>query len=141
VPIHPNDEQRRAYQDIPDNVPIYMLNLLKYRDKAKYDNPNESEKTMSGYEAYQAYGRVAIKCVSEVGGKVVFAGSPKLLLIGTAGDFPYDDVIVVEYPSKQAFSALQRLPAFQAAMRHRSAGLDYQILELCVKLKTKNLAW
>lgn len=132
MPIYPGADQRGALATLPANKPVYMLNLLKYRDAALYENPTETQKKLTGREAYKIYGKNTAKCIEKVGGKVVFYGKPALLYIGNDGDFPYDDVIIVEYPSKDAFMEMQRMPEFQSGMKDRQAGLDYQLLVGCL---------
>ncbi len=52
--------------------PIYMVNLLKFRDLAKYEDGRQTE--LSGRDAYQIYGRAVSSLIGEYGGAVVFAG-------------------------------------------------------------------
>ena len=40
--IDPTADQVRALRDVPDERPITMVNLLKFRAQARYDDPGEA---------------------------------------------------------------------------------------------------
>jgi hypothetical protein len=52
--IESNEEQVAGFLAPDDDQPIYMLNLLKYKDKAEYADGRDTE--LSGRDAYQIYG-------------------------------------------------------------------------------------
>ena len=52
--ILPNEEQIKGFTDEPEKGPIKMLNLVKLKDKAEYQDGRESD--ISGLEAYTIYG-------------------------------------------------------------------------------------
>lgn len=54
----------------PDG-PIYMVNLLKFKEHADYDDGRETD--LSGRDAYQIYGREVSKLIREYGDQVTFA--------------------------------------------------------------------
>ncbi len=47
--LAPNDEQLAGFLQEPEKGPIYMVNLLKFREKAQY--PDGSDAELSGQEA------------------------------------------------------------------------------------------
>lgn len=120
--INPSGEQLKQFLErVPADEPIVMVNLLRYREKADY--PDDFEATpCSGAEAYQRYGAVATHRVASVGGRVVWAGSAHHVVIGPEEE-AWDHVVLVEYPSKQAFAAMIAQPEYQAASPHRTAAL------------------
>ncbi|MGD0120552.1 MAG: hypothetical protein ABSD30_20985 [Candidatus Binatus sp.] len=59
--------------------PIVMLNLLKFRAKAK-------EEEGTGAEAYSRYGSRVVKMIEALGGKVLWSGRPESVLIGDSSD-------------------------------------------------------
>ena len=120
--INPSQKQLQEFLErVPDDQPIVMLNLLRYRERAEYP-PGFDASPCSGVEAYQRYGAVATQRVASVGGRVVWAGSAQATVIGPE-DEQWDHVILVEYPSKQAFAAMIAQPEYQAASPHRTAAL------------------
>ena len=120
--INPSPEQlERFLKEIPADRPIVMLNLLRYREQANYPADFDAA-PCSGEEAYQRYGAVAAERVASVGGRIVWSGSADLTLIGPA-DEEWDTVVLVEYPSTQAFAKMIAQPEYQAAAPHRTAAL------------------
>ena len=53
--LQPTGDQVRAFRDRATGEPISMLNLLRFKPKAVYEDGRESD--LSGKEAYQLYGR------------------------------------------------------------------------------------
>ncbi len=127
--IEPNAESFAAFTQHPRKGAIHMLNLLKFKAQAVYQPGAVDSDPCTGAEAYQRYGRVAVKTIGEVGGRVVWAASPELFVIGEGQD--WDQLIIVEYPSVEAFMQMMQLPHYQAAMHHRRAGLAATKLIRC----------
>lgn len=127
--IHPTAEQRDAFMNHERPGKIHMLNFLKYREQAEYQSGDADAKPCSGEEAYQRYGRVAAQTIGEVGGAIVWSGKPELLFIGDGED--WDQLILVEYPSADAFQQMMEMPHYQAATHHRQAGLAATKLIRC----------
>jgi len=65
VPTSP-DRIKEMMEDGPEG-PIYMINLLKFKEKAEYEDGRETD--LTGYEAYQIYSKAAAKLLAEFGGK------------------------------------------------------------------------
>ena len=51
----PNDEQMKGFMEGDIDTPIYMVNLLKFKDKAEYEDGRETN--LTGEEAYLIYGQ------------------------------------------------------------------------------------
>jgi len=120
--IDPSPEQlQRFLRHAADEAPIVMLNLLRYREHAEYP-PGADAIACSGREAYARYAAVALAKVAEVGGRLLWAGSSHSSLIGPDGE-SWDEVALVEYPSRQAFLRMVAMSDYQAAVVHRSAAL------------------
>lgn len=107
--------------DLADDAPIVMINLLRYREQAEYPGDRDEE-PCSGREAYVRYGAVAARTITKVGGRVLWAGRVAGALIAPA-DEEWDDAILVEYPSREAFLGMLALPEYQAGAHHRTAAL------------------
>lgn len=131
--IDPTADQVRALRDVPDERPITMVNLLKFRAQARYDEPGEAP--CSGREAYQRYKRAFTETVGAVSqARVVFSGPVQQVFIGRAGEpeADWDEVLVVRYPSRKHFLAMMADPTYREALRHRYAGLERTVLLQCV---------
>jgi uncharacterized protein (DUF1330 family) len=70
-----------------DGKPVVMLNLLSFEPDG-------------GRERYEEYGEAVAPLLEKVGGRMVFLGQPAAALLG---DESWDQVVLVEYPSRQAF--------------------------------------
>ncbi|MEC7970211.1 MAG: DUF1330 domain-containing protein, partial [Pseudomonadota bacterium] len=56
--VVPNAEQMKGFLESGNDKPIYMLNLLKFKDKAEYADGRASE--LSGAEAYGIYAQEVV---------------------------------------------------------------------------------
>jgi hypothetical protein len=65
--LEPNEEQITGFLAPSDGRPIYMLNLLKYKDKAEYADGRDTE--LSGRDAYLVYGVAVIERLAAVKGR------------------------------------------------------------------------
>ena len=104
--------------------PIYMVNLLKYRDKAEYDDGRETE--LSGREAYGLYADGVSELLKEFGGGIQFGGLVTRLMLGEVEEL-WDDVAIAMYPNRAAMLAMMQSPGMQEIGIHRSAGLAGQL--------------
>ena len=77
--VIPNAEQIARFQQ-PGPEPIYMVNLLKFKEKAVY--PDGRETTLTGREAYDIYGAAVSELLKEFGGEAVFAADVERLMLG-----------------------------------------------------------
>lgn len=107
----------------PDG-PIFMVNLLKFKDRAVYEDGRETD--LSGRQAYQLYGRAVAALLGEYDGEFVFIGDVTFLALGQAEEL-WDEVAIVKYSSRADLLAMSSSDAWQAAAVHRSAGLAGQL--------------
>jgi uncharacterized protein (DUF1330 family) len=87
--------------------PVFMLNLLEFLPDG-------------GAERYAEYGAAVAPILEGVGGRPVFAGRPSESLIGSGS---WNLVLVVEYPTRQAFLDMVTSPEYQAIAHLRSEAL------------------
>jgi uncharacterized protein (DUF1330 family) len=125
----PRPEQLEKFAAARPDGPLYMLNLLKFRERAVYADGRETN--LSGSEAYGLYGVGVAKLIDELGGRIEMGMKTNVLLIGD-GDLEWDSVALVKYPSFEAFVAMTQSPAYQEIHVHRDAGLEHQLLINCL---------
>jgi uncharacterized protein (DUF1330 family) len=120
--IEPTADQFAALMKAaPNGQPIVMINLLRYREHAEY--PKGFDTTpCSGREAYRRYSEKALQHLATVGGKPIWIGSVKALVIGPQ-DESWDDALLVQYPSKEAFVEMVSKPDYLHDAVHRTAAL------------------
>ena len=107
----------------PDG-PIYMVNLLRFRDRAEYEDGRDTE--LTGRETYQIYGRGVSRLITEYGGSVVFVGDVTFLALGQVEDL-WDEVAIASYPSRADLFRMSTSTEWRELSVHRSAGLAGQL--------------
>ena len=122
--LMPNETQMAGFLEPDDGSPIYMVNLLKYKDRAEYADGRES--SLTGREAYYLYSDSVKKCLEKVGGKFDFSGNVRRLAIGEVEDL-WDDIAIAMYPNRTAMLQMMQLPQMQEIGQHRAAGLAGQL--------------
>ncbi len=116
--IDPTKEAFARFREMQRPGPVHMLNLLKFREIAAYDDGTVA----SGEQAYENYARDSGPIFKRLGGRQVWAGKPELMLIGPDRE-DWDLAFIAEYPSKDAFVAMLRDPDYRKAVRHRQAAV------------------
>ena len=117
--LEPNEEQISGFLAPGDDHPIYMLNLLKYKDKAAYADGRETD--LSGREAYQIYGVAVMVRLAAVNGDIIFSGTVSRLMLGEVEEL-WDDVAIAMYPSRAAMLEMVSSPEYQARVRTPTRG-------------------
>lgn len=108
-----------------EDGPVWMVNLMKYRDVAQYADGRES--SISGREADDEYAPVDV--LDDIGAEVVFFGDVDQQLLGD--DVVWDRVGVVKYPTRRSFIEMQARRDFQAKHAHKEAGMERTIVIGC----------
>lgn len=116
--IDPTKGQFGKFMKLPDEGKIWMLNMIRLKEKATYEDGREA----SGVEAYKTYGKASAEFFTAVGGKIAWSGSPKTTLIGPE-DENWDLIFVAEYPNAAAFGEMVKNPGYQAIVFHRQAAV------------------
>ena len=124
--VDPSKERFAAFRAMERDGPIHMLNLIRLRDRATYEDGRAS----TGAEAYAAYGRESRPVFERLGGRQVWLGAPELMLIGPE-DERWDIAFIAEYPNPAAFVEMLRDPVYREAVKHRTAAVaDSRLLRL-----------
>ena len=109
--LGPTTEQLVALTARPADAPVLMVNLLKF-------------KPSDGLESYQRYGREVAPHLERVGATVRYAGSAPGVIIGD-GERPWwDAILIVEYPTPQAFIDMVTTAEYAKVHEHRAAALE-----------------
>lgn len=117
--IRPTKEQILELINAPDEGPVTMLNLLKFKPR-------------DGAGEYNKYGDKVVKMVEATGGKLLWMGKVDQTLIGPI-DEAWDSVALVQYPSRKAFIEMTSTKDYDAAHEHREAGLERTLLLACTQ--------
>jgi hypothetical protein len=129
--IDPTADQVRALRDAGPDGPVTMVNLLKFRDRARYPE-GSGEAPCSGAEAYDRYER-AFAGNPAGQAEILFQGPVNQVFIGKSGspEVDWDKVLIVRYPSRRHFLAMMADADYRAALVHRYAGLERTVLLQC----------
>src|SRR3954468_17036100 len=128
--IRPNKDQFVELMETPDEGPVTMLNLLKFKSAA--DGKGADGKGASGASEYAKYGDAAVQMVEARGGKVLWMGRADQILIGDRAE-DWDSVALVQYPSRKAFIEMVSTPEYEQAHEHRESGLERTVLIACTE--------
>lgn len=120
--ISPTNEQLAELQNYPQNTPLVMLNILKFKDKVNADE--------TGQEVYTRYFKNATPFVAESGAKLIWKGQVHSTVIGDGNNQP-QVVFLVEYPSVNHFFAMISNPEYQKVANDRAMALEYGGLIAC----------
>ena len=122
--VMPNDQQMAGFLEESENQPIYMVNLLKFKDKATY--PDKRKTDLTGEEAYAIYGLEVRKHLEKVGAKPIFSGKVSRLMLGEVEDL-WDLIAIATYPNRKAMLDMISDPEYIKSAQHRVAGLEGQL--------------
>ncbi|MGA6949328.1 MAG: DUF1330 domain-containing protein [Solirubrobacterales bacterium] len=103
----PDQDAFAAFAGRASDGPVYMLNLLEFLPDG-------------GAERYAEYGEAVAPLLERAGGKAVFAGRVAESLIGEGS---WDLMLLVSYPSRQAFLDMVSSPEYQEIEHLRSQAL------------------
>jgi hypothetical protein len=115
---------RDLQANFPAGEPLFMLNLLRFREKAKYP-PEAVEAGISGKDAYFSHYLPSFT-VAAAGKdiKPVWIGSVSGIVTGDDGEH-WDMVAIIQYPSFNSFHEVSTSSAYlEKAERHRLAALE-----------------
>lgn len=105
-----------------EDGPVWMVNLMKYKERAEYADGRDTE--LSGREADDEY--TPLGPLAAVGAEIVFVADVEDQFLG---DEPaWDRVAVVRYPTRASFIEMQTRDDFQQAHQHKEAGMAETIV-------------
>ena len=128
--LTPTQKQMEEFLDPGFLGPIHMINLLKFRRRALYEDGGDSD--LTGEEAFNIYSRKVNELVRASGGDVTFISKIVRLEIGEAEQL-WDRLILASYPSRKFMPDIMCSDRMIEIANHRTAGLAGQL-----NIETKN---
>lgn len=119
-----NPEQIQAMLDQGPTGPIFMVNLLKFKDRAAYADGRACD--LSGRDAYMIYGRAVAELLPKFGGRGIFVADVTFLALGQVEEL-WDEIAIAMYPNRGALLAMSSSEEWRAIAVHREAGLKGQL--------------
>jgi uncharacterized protein (DUF1330 family) len=109
--VEPTADQFAALAARPADAPVVMVNLMKF-------------KTSGGVESYRRYITEVTPHLQRAGATLRYAGTAPTYVVGD-GERPWWDVILlVEYPTPQAFIDMVSTSEYAKVHEHRAAALE-----------------
>ncbi|OLT28921.1 hypothetical protein BJF83_13320 [Nocardiopsis sp. CNR-923] len=109
-----------ALSEVPDG-PVVMLNLLRFAP--------------DGRSSYEEYARRTGRFLAKYGAEVLYAGDGTAPLVAEEGQ-DWDAVLLVRYPSREAFGRMVADPEYQEITHLRTRALSEAVLQPTVPWTT-----
>ena len=113
-PVDPTGNDLKRFLAEDDGQPVVMLNLLRFAP--------------DGRDGYTEYAHRIGPFLEKVGATVVYVGDCSTTLVAPP-EHDWDAILLVRYPSRQAFSAMVAGPEYQQITGLRSAALESAVLQ------------
>ena len=114
MPVDPTGADLKRFLSEDPGGPVVMLNLLRFAE--------------GGRASYDEYAGAIGPFLASVGARVVYAGDTSTALVAP-DSHAWDAVLLVEYPSREAFSRMVADPAYQRITERRTAALSHAVLQ------------
>lgn len=115
--VDPTGQDLKRYLAEDPGGEVVMLNLLQYR--------------ADGASSYAAYAEQILPFLERVGGRVVYYGECATTLVAPDG-WSWDAVLLVSYPSREAFCRMVADPEYQQITGLRTQALDAAVLQATI---------
>lgn len=112
--VDPTGQDLKRYLAEDPGGEVVMLNLLQYR--------------ADGASSYAEYAARIGPFLERVGGRIVYAGDCSTALVAPGG-WSWDAVLLVAYPSREAFCRMVADPEYQSITGLRTQALDAAVLQ------------
>jgi uncharacterized protein (DUF1330 family) len=109
--LTPTAAQAELLAQFPEDRPLTMINLLRFNQP-------------DGAAHYERYAREVQPHLERVGATAIYAGTAEALVIGEGLRPWWDAIIVVRYPTRQAFVDMATGEGYAEVHEHRSAALE-----------------
>ena len=116
--VDPRGADLKRFLAEDSGEPVVMLNLLRF-------------KAAGGRERYLEYVEHFRTTAAPHGAEVLYVGDGSTALVAEAGQ-SWDAVLLVRYPSRQAFSDMVRDPAYGEGTHLRTEALEEAVLQATV---------
>jgi uncharacterized protein (DUF1330 family) len=124
--IRPTREQFLRVAESELDGPVVMLNLLKFDKQAK-------DGEGSGRDAYQRYGDELASIMEARGIKLLWRGRADSVVIGDDEADGWDEVLLVQYPSRKVFAEMAGSKEYEGVGKHRTSALVDSRLIACTQ--------
>lgn len=118
----PNTIDLSVLDSLNPDEPVTMLNMLCYKETT--ETLDNGEKVVcTGREAYGRYVSHTVPLASAIPVHIVYAGHAVAHLVAS-DDVPWDDILIVQYPTVQSFIDMISSDAYQRVVHIRDDALE-----------------
>jgi uncharacterized protein (DUF1330 family) len=117
MPVDPTGQDLKRFLEEDPGGPVVMLNLLRFKE--------------GGSDGYAEYGRAIGPFLDAVGGSLVYSGRCSTALVAPDAH-EWDAILLVRYPSRQAFCEMVANPEYQKITHLRTEALSEAVLQATV---------
>ena len=118
MPVDPTGADLKRYLAEDPGGEVVMLNLLKFKPE--------------GRPSYEQYAQEITRFLDELGASIVYLGDCLTSLVERPEGFDWDAILLVRYPSRQAFSSMVANPKYQEITHMRTESLEEAVLQATI---------
>jgi uncharacterized protein (DUF1330 family) len=115
--VDPTGQDLKHFLADDPGGPVVMLNLLRFKE--------------DGRAGYEEYARRIQPFLADIGASVLFVGDLSTVLVAPE-DHDWDAILIVRYPSRQAFSSMVADPSYQEITGLRTEALEEAVLQAAI---------
>jgi uncharacterized protein (DUF1330 family) len=117
VAVDPTGQDLKHFLADDPGGPVVMLNLLCFKE--------------GGRKSYEEYARRIQPFLDELSAEILFVGDLSTVLVAPE-THRWDTILIVRYPSRQAFSSMVADPNYQEITHLRTEALDEAVLQATI---------
>jgi uncharacterized protein (DUF1330 family) len=117
VPVDPRGDDLKKFLAEDVGGPVVMLNLLRFKEGKR--------------ESYEEYARAIRPFLEKCDASVIYVGDFSTALVAPK-DYQWDTMLIVRYPSRQAFSSMVADPEYQKITGLRTEALEDAVLQATI---------
>jgi uncharacterized protein (DUF1330 family) len=116
--VDPTGQDLKHFLADDPGGPVVMLNLMRFKEGG-------------GRESYEDYARRIQPFLEKVSAQIVFVGDLSTVLVAP-DTHRWDTLLIVRYPSRQAFSSMVADPKYQEITHLRTEALEEAVLQATI---------
>jgi uncharacterized protein (DUF1330 family) len=117
VPVDPTGDDLKRFLAEDTGGPVVMLNMLRFKEGER--------------EKYEEYARGIRPFLEQYDAKVLYVGDCSTSLVAPQ-EHRWDTILIVRYPSRQAFSSMVADPNYQEITGLRTESLEDAVLQATI---------
>ena len=115
--VDPTGQDLKHFLADDPGGPVVMLNLLRFKE--------------GGRQSYEEYARKIQPFLEKLSAEILFVGDLSTVLVAPEAH-KWDSILIVRYPSRQAFSSMVADPNYQEITHLRTESLDEAVLQATI---------